>query len=500
MKTKKLLQAIFMLPALMLAVSLQAQDFELVKDINPNGDSNLEHFTEYNGKLYFQADDGTHDRELWVTDGTATGTLMLKDINPNGSGYPEFFTEYNGKLYFNANDGDGTNGRELWVTDGTTAGTLMLKDINPNEGEGGNPHFFTEYNGKLYFSAIGSTNGFELWVTDGTATGTLMLKDINPNGSGYPEFFTEYNGKLYFSAYDGTNGRELWVTDGTTAGTQMLKDLEPNGDSDPREFTEYDGKLYFTALNSIPEYYSTRQLWVTDGTIAGTVVVSGGVADSQQGVYNPENLIVYDNHLYFSGAADHDGKELWKSDGTTAGTQMLKNINTANYEASSPQYLYVYNGKLYFTASDGSNGRELWESDGTQTGTVKIQPAVAPNSNPLNSGPYFTEFDGSLYFSANFDGNGRELWKITTENLSTEVITQQNILKAYPNPVNNVLNLASQEAIKNVTIVDMTGKTVYSNSYDNNEVSIDISGLQQAMYLVQIKTNGQAQVIKISKN
>src|SRR5690554_6852402 len=99
MKTKKLLQAIFMLPALMLAVSLQAQDFELVKDINPNGDGNPAGFTEYNGKLYFNANDGTNGRELWVTDGTVAGTLMLKDINPNGSGSPEDFTEYNGKLY-----------------------------------------------------------------------------------------------------------------------------------------------------------------------------------------------------------------------------------------------------------------------------------------------------------------------------------------------------------------------------------------------------------------
>src|SRR5690554_6633873 len=118
MKTKKLLQAIFMIPALILAVSLQAQDFELVKDINPNGVGNPQDLTAYNGKLYFSANDGTNSDELWVTGGTATGTLMLKDINPSGDGFPLYFTEYNGKLYFNANDG--TNGTELWVTDGTT--------------------------------------------------------------------------------------------------------------------------------------------------------------------------------------------------------------------------------------------------------------------------------------------------------------------------------------------------------------------------------------------
>ena len=39
--------------------------------------------------LYFRANDGTNGGELWKSDGTASGTMMVKDIN-NGSGssYP----------------------------------------------------------------------------------------------------------------------------------------------------------------------------------------------------------------------------------------------------------------------------------------------------------------------------------------------------------------------------------------------------------------------------
>ena len=99
----------------------------MVKDINPGGDSSSYYLTEFNGALYFQAINGTNGSELWKSDGTAAGTVMVKDIYTGaGQSHPSHLTEFNGALYFFADDG--TNGFELWVLKNS------LPEINLKQG------------------------------------------------------------------------------------------------------------------------------------------------------------------------------------------------------------------------------------------------------------------------------------------------------------------------------------------------------------------------------
>ncbi len=203
-KTNFFLNITFLLSGLLLSAQY---NIELVKDINPLGNASIEGITEYNGKLYFSADDGVHGRELWTTDGTADGTELVKDIREPGVAHsiPSEFTEYNGKLYFRAHDG-AVSGIELWATDGTTDGTELVKDIYPGPYHS-LPERFHVYNDRIYFKAqTYGTSGNELWVSDGTAAGTQMFKDINlvDGGGSGPSDFTELNGLLYFVAEDFT--------------------------------------------------------------------------------------------------------------------------------------------------------------------------------------------------------------------------------------------------------------------------------------------------------
>ena len=70
--------------------------------------------------------------------------------------------------------------RELWRTDGTATGTGLLKDLNPDSSSFPIPLSFLA--GQRFLKAIVAAN-YQLWRTDGTAGGTVGVKDIDPRGS-----------------------------------------------------------------------------------------------------------------------------------------------------------------------------------------------------------------------------------------------------------------------------------------------------------------------------
>jgi ELWxxDGT repeat protein len=250
----------------------------MVKDIAPNSNfDKVNVLTDVNGTLFFPAGDLVHSVELWKSDGTEAGTLLVKDIYPGGgfggSSWPRGLTEVNGTLFFKANDG--VHDVELWKSDGTPEGTVLVKDIWPG-GNSGCCGGMTDVNGTLFFSANdGIHHHYELWKSDGTAEGTVLVKDIWPGGnSSSPSYLTDVNGTLLFSAEDGEHGLELWKSDSTPEGTVMVKDIYPEGDgSSPEELTAVNGTLFFSANDGV----HGQELWalnVTDTneppTISGT--------------------------------------------------------------------------------------------------------------------------------------------------------------------------------------------------------------------------------------
>jgi len=558
---KKLIISFFVCLNLGLGVT-KAQVPALVKDIKPGSHSGSfpTRLTDVNGTLFFVADDDVHGNELWKSDGTETGTVMVKDILPPDSyATYDYLTDVAGTLFFTVDDG--IHGKELWKSDGTEAGTLMVKDINPNTYNPNPPGNFIVIGNTLYFTANDGTHGNELWKSDGTAAGTTMVVDLYPGpysgfyGGGYDYesreqtslYLANLNGTLYFLADNGNNlrglwksdgtavgttfvkgiedygaylsgtndalyfiggdfgqtfGGELWKSDGTTAGTAMIKDInQGTGSSKSTSHNYAGGSLRVFAVGNTVYFAadsdgdSKEELWKTDGTEAGTVLVKN--INSGYPILYCTNI---DNTLFFAAfdGSDNYGYELWKSDGTETGTVMVKDIYPGT-SSSSPRFLVNYNGLLYFNAFNNEKGygQTLWESDGTEAGTVAFTPY-----NNFTGARDLTISNGRLYFvgDAKDDSGtytGSELYYLDLTSLINGVsdITKNVTLNIYPNPTNSVLNVEAKENT-NITIVNMLGAAVVTQKLSEGNNSINVSDLTNGVYFISNDKGGVAKFVK----
>lgn len=391
-----------------------------------------------NGFYYFTAETAAEGRELWRTDGTSAGTTLVKDIiaGPEGSNFTNNYNLFSNGSYLLFSANTPSSGVELYKSDGTAGGTVVLKDISPL-GDSSNPREFFQLNNIVLFLADDSTHGEELWKTDGTAGGTVMVKDINPGAASSTANmffffgFHLFNNHVYFKATDGNSNGQLWSTDGTTGNTVMLKDIIP-GNGTVSFILITDGvNLASKFIFPVSDIESRNELWESDGTVNGTKLFKAfALADSGEITYN---LLSYSfnfsngtltqplfqgNKFFFIANDSIHGRELWISDGvdsTVSHTSLVKDIkaDTANgFGSDFTSYVYTSSG-LFFSANDGTHGNELWKSDGTSAGTTMvadINPAAA-NSDPEL--PLFVT-NGKIIFSATDgdDANNTDLYSI----------------------------------------------------------------------------------------
>ncbi|WP_221392200.1 ELWxxDGT repeat protein [Dyadobacter sp. NIV53] len=392
--------------------------------------------------IYFSAQDGTTGAELWKSNGTAAGTVLVKDINPgtNISSFPAYLSNANGTLYFSAVTA-ANNGRELWKSNGTAAGTVLVTDVF--SGGDGNVREVTVVGNQVVFTGNNSS-GPKLWKSDGTSGGTQVIANfystqlVNAGGTVFfsgtetivtrlyktnltpastiavspltgpgsqPQKMFDLNGTGYFTADNGINGRELWKTDNTNAGTVLVKDILPgSGSSNPDQLTNVNGTLFFVA--------NAQEIWKSNGTSAGTVLVKDVVSVSSDRI---TGLIALNGTLFFGIATSSQTLQLWKSDGTSAGTVLITTFpNTGNLAA------IAFNGQIYFLAWDGVNSYDLWKSNGTAAGTTLVKDVASSGGA---SGPPVILNNYLYYVLGNYESSGQVLVRSDGTSAGTTVIT-----------------------------------------------------------------------------
>jgi hypothetical protein len=58
----------------------------------------------------------------------------------------------------------------------------------------------------------------------------------------------------------------------------------------------------------------------------------------------------------------------------------------------------------------------------------------------------------------------------------------------YPNPASDLLNIQSEHIIKRVVILDVNARIVRSLTVENTQLAMDVSVLQEGLYLLSVET------------
>lgn len=463
----------------------------LIKDIAPGQTDGCRYGSTIDHKItdiqtlgkhiYFFAFDGEHGFELWQSDGTANGTNMLKDIyaGPMSSCVDPVLVKMGNNLYFAAHDGTGMHGTELWRTDGTDTGTVLVKDLNPGIKDG-SPSLFYVDSTALYFVANDGVSGYGLWKSDGTEAGTIYLKNVAPKpADGYPLPYAKCNGEIYYPGYTFENGVEIWKTNGTPGGTVLVKDIRPGMESsDPRFLATYNNHVVFAASTDSVGF----ELWQTDGTPNGTGLIKD-IYPGRTGS-NPHEIIALGSKAFFVATDTTNLPRLFQTDLTDTGTYLLKEAGPLKTEPEKPLGFFKWGSILFFAASSDRKGNELWQTDGTPENTRMLPEACAGicSADPDN---LFIS-DTTLFFAATDEAHGHELFRLQSSTNILKEIIDQNHLGVYVDPLRRQLSVMTQTGndITYLKVFDLRGNELLKQDV-KDPIPTSVDSFPNGIYLLR---------------
>ncbi|HRC84039.1 MAG TPA: hypothetical protein PK413_00360 [Thermoanaerobaculia bacterium] len=169
--------------------------------------------TRFGDRLAFFTAESDSELALWTSDGTSEGTRLVRrfrnpqltasDFNSN-----PLLAVVGDRLFLVGDDAE--HGSELWASDGSPEGTVLVKDLVPGP-ESAGIRQLTAVGDRVFFAAAHPRLGDELWTSDGSAEGTRLVQDIAPgSASSQPLDLLAMGDRLYFVADDRMTGREVW--------------------------------------------------------------------------------------------------------------------------------------------------------------------------------------------------------------------------------------------------------------------------------------------------
>ncbi len=488
---------------------------KMVADIHyqpgdPYAQNSIREITKYQGALYFSADDAIHGGELWRYV-PGVGAKMVADINqtldqrgPSSHSVDRGsrisgITEYQGTLYFTADDG--IHGYELWRYHPST-GASMVADIFPGS-EGSRPDRFQIYRDELIFIADDGTHGRELWRYH-PSSGVQLIADINSRGSddnGSPFYygpsrFIEYAGSLFFSVDDGAHGRELWKYQTIPCQTFLCRILNDDSGITARAdidlgFDYFQAEYVLVADEEEEEEQDDTAPWLLSLESEEGELLWGESFSIPNELMIPD-VDMYSGSLVLSSGTEKESQPLMKLNANLVSAG-VKQVSFSTDPVEQMFSLYVETNKdvsvpLLLSLQDES-GEVTWQ-----------HLLEAPYHGVVEE---LTKQTGSTLLISVAENRRTESYdKGTTQSL-TDISEAGSLgssaIQIYPNPVIDHtlhLNIASPAAGQaNVQVLNLMGQQVLqrelSTQAGQQRLSVDMQGIPKGAYILKVQQGPQ---------
>jgi ELWxxDGT repeat protein len=401
-------------------------------------------FENYNGAMYFSADDGVHGRELWRTshallEQTQATTELVKDIFPGGRGSdPQWLITMGGTLFFVS---DGVDTTWMEITDacsgfrksslsiqtdskGTTTSTIDIggySNMDRTKNDGG------DFVQEVYYAVSASNIWDPNYVYDCPAgyhwasTDEALQWVVSSSSSAQPNNPIHTEQKNMKTSYYDQCGWDGYIHKGKKRVKFRFSDSHRTGGYKSAG-TREDGDI--VVGDFVKEEF------------AGTICVKEkgddtGLVDSdrcRREINDPTRALP---RIDTSPCYIRAGRELWRTDGSQNGTYRAVDIRHG-VESSSPSYLIKHelSNTLFFSANAEPYGRELYrftpndvgssrhgvENLSPRNGSIQLDLIEDIRVGSQGSNPRYltlldaTATDPSIYFNANDGVRGEELW------------------------------------------------------------------------------------------
>ena len=333
----------------------------------------------------------------------------------------------------------------------TTAASTCATAFEPNETQATAAAISS---GVTNSAAISTSTDIDFYKITTTATSNIVYNLVGPAGVDYDLYIYNSAGTQIGSSLGSTATETVTLTN-QAAGTYSIKVIGYLG---ANSATCYTIKATATTVTSCQSALDNS----TNGTIAGAATIPFNT--NVTGLISPTGDI--DNYKFVIT----NGGTITLTLGTLPGDYDLKLLNSAGTQLAISQ-----------------NG-------GTTSETI---------NTTVTAGTYYANVFG--YNGA----NSATICYTLKVQLGTASQPEQSIVKAgtglirlYPNPVNNLLNVSILGTVDNssiLNITDVNGRVVFTSKVIHNPQSVNISALSKGTYFLKVTTGGNDVISKFVK-